>query len=83
MQEKRILKRFDIKLLGWTAEEIWNVTVRVSLLQEGRKLVFVVRVQSAKGIPKRYTVRSKYWFPFLLLRLDKGWHQRDLMGTGN
>ena len=34
--------------------------VNRSFLQEGKKLDFVVRVQSAKGIPKRYTVSSAY-----------------------
>lgn len=38
-----------------------------SLLQEGKKLDFVVRVQSAKGIPKRYKVSPANFFQLLRL----------------
>ena len=38
--------------------EIHSLMNRFSL-QEGKKLDFVVRVQSAKGVPKRFTVSKR------------------------
>ena len=38
---------------------LYNFVLNDPFPQEGKKLDFVVRIQSAKGIPKRYTVSSK------------------------